>query len=29
VIYGFARENGKVTGMTVTTEEGEYWLKRC
>jgi CubicO group peptidase (beta-lactamase class C family) len=29
VIYGFAMEDGKVTGMTITTEEGEYWLKRC
>ena len=29
VIYGFAMEDGIVTGMTVTTEEGEYWLKRC
>ena len=29
VIYGFAMEGGKVSGMTITAEEGEYWLKRC
>jgi len=25
----FVMEDGNVTGMTNTTEEGEYWLKRC
>jgi hypothetical protein len=29
VVYGFAIDDGKVSGMRITTEEGEYWLKRC
>lgn len=28
VVWGFVMEDGKVTGMTITNEEGEYWLKR-